>query len=76
MENTEIKMKRKIVKVEMNNKKFQLDSSSDATLINEQTWKKIGKSTLLKTEKNAHGITRNKFEGKCYTNITFIGKTM
>ena len=35
-ENTEIKMKRKFVKVEMNNKevKFQLDISSNVTLMN------------------------------------------
>ena len=44
-ENTEIKMKRKFVNVQMNNTlvKFQLDTSSDITLIYEQTWKKIGR---------------------------------
>ena len=38
-ENTEIKMKRKFVKVQKNNNevKFQLDTSSNVTLINEQT---------------------------------------
>ena len=43
LENTEIKMKRKFMKVQMNNKevKFQLDTSSEVTLINEQTWKKL-----------------------------------
>ena len=43
-ENTEIKTKRKFVKVQMNNEefKFRLDTSSDVTLTNEQTWKKIG----------------------------------
>ena len=46
-------MKRKCVKEPMNNKefKFQLNNGSDETLINEQTWKKIGGPTLLKTEK-------------------------
>ena len=38
-------MKRKFVKVQMNNTKvkFQFDTGSDVTLINEQTWKKIGR---------------------------------
>ena len=55
MENTEIKMKRNFVKVQMNNKevKFLLNTGSDVTLINEQTWKKIGKPTLSKMEKIA-----------------------
>ena len=53
-ENTEIRMKRKFVKVNMNNKevKFLLDISSDVTLINEPTWKKYSRPTLLKIEKN------------------------
>ena len=43
-ENTEIKMQRKFVKVQMNNKEveFQLDTGSDGALINEQLWKKVG----------------------------------
>ena len=50
-ENSKIKRKKKVVKVYMNNTEvfsiqFQLDSSSDVTLINEQTWKKICKLTL------------------------------
>ena len=40
--NTEIKIKRKFVKVQMNNEEFRLDTSSHVTLTNEQTWKKIG----------------------------------
>ena len=31
--------------------KFQLDTGSDVILINEQSWKKIGRSTLLKMKK-------------------------
>ena len=62
-------MKRKFVKVLINNKKdkFQLDSGLDVTLINEQTSKKIGWPTLLKTEKIAHGISgyKPKFVGEC-----------
>ena len=42
------------VKLEMNNKKIksQLDAVSDVTYVNDQTWKKIGRLNLLKTEKN------------------------
>ena len=73
-------MKRKFVKVQMNNKKFMflLDTGSDVTLINEQTWRKIDRPTLLKTEKITHDFTGNKqkFEGECYTNVTFIGKAI
>ena len=74
--NTEIKMKRKF-KVQMNNKKVGY-SRSDVTLINEQTWKKIRRPMLLKMEKIARGITGNKlkFVGECYTNVTFMGKTL
>ena len=34
----------------MNNKKikFQLDTTSDVIVMNEQTWKKIGRQTILK----------------------------
>ena len=64
----------------MNNKvvKFQLDTSSDVRLINEQTWKKIGRLSQLKTEKIAHGITGNKpkFLDECYINVTFMAKTL
>ena len=35
--------------------KFQLNTSSDVTLINEQTWKKISILTLSKSEKISHG---------------------
>ena len=77
---TRKQMKRKYVKVQMNNKevKFKLDTGSNVTLINEKTWKKIGRQTLLKTEKIAYGITGNKLEfvGQCYTNVTFMGKTL
>ena len=43
--NSEIKIKRKFVKVQMNNKevKFQLNIGSDVILINTQTLKKIGR---------------------------------
>ena len=80
MENTEIKNVKKLVKVQMNNKKinFQLDTSSDVTLMNEKICKKIGRPTQLETEKIALGITRNKlkFEGECDTNVIFMGKTI
>ena len=55
-----------------------MDIGSDVTLINKQTWKKIGWPTLLKMEKIAHGFTGNKqkFVGECYTNVTFMGNTL
>ena len=67
-------MKRNFVKVQKNNTevKFQLDTGSDVILIIAQTWKKIGKPTLLKIQKNAHSIAENKmkFVGE------FMGKTL
>ena len=55
-----------------------MDTGLDVTLINEQTRKKIGKPTLLKTEKIAHGMTGSKlrFVGEYYTNVIFMGKTL
>ena len=62
----------------MNNRevKFQLDISSDVTLINEPIWK--NRQTNSKTEKIALGITENKlkFVGECYTNLIFMGKSL
>ena len=57
-------MEIKFVKVQLNNKEveFQLNTGSDLTLINEQTWKKIGTPRQLKMEKIAHGITGNKLK--------------
>ena len=54
-------MKRMFEKILLNNKvvKFQLDTGSDMTLINEQTWKKIGTPSLSKTEK-LKGLVRNR----------------
>ena len=67
------------MKIQLNNKevKFQLDTGLDVTLINAPTWKKIGRPTI-KNRKIAHGITRNKlkFVGECYTNVTFMRKTL
>ena len=53
-------MKRKFIKVQMNNKK--VDTGSDVTLIKEQTWKRMGRPTLIKTKKIARGITRNRLK--------------
>ena len=60
----------------MNNKEviFQLVTVSVVTLINEQTWKKIGKPTLLKTEKIPRDITVH-FVSECYANLACRGKT-
>ena len=68
----EINMKRKFGKVQMNNKavQFQMDTSSDMTLIKKENWQ----TNSIKDGKIAHGIVRNKpkFVGECYINITFI----
>ena len=52
-EHKEIEMKRKIVKVQMNNSevKLQMDTGSDVTLMNKQIRKKISKPMQLKTKK-------------------------
>ena len=71
---------KKFMKVQMSNKEieFRLDTSSELILINEQSWKKIGRPTLLQMEKIPHCITGNKlkFVGECYSNVTFMGKTL
>ena len=57
--------------------KFQLNTGSYETLINEETLKKIYRPSLLKTKKkNTHSIIRNKIKivGDCYTCVTFMGK--
>ena len=40
-----------------NSIKFQLDSSSDISIINWCTWRKLNKPTLLKTDKTAKSVT-------------------
>lgn len=70
---------RKYVQVEMQNRKvkLQLDSGSDLTIINLQTWRKLNKPVMLKTDKIARSVTERKikFEGEVITNVTFNGMT-
>lgn len=76
----EIENIRKYVEVTINNRKIklQLDSGSDLSILSLQTWKKIGKPTMMKTTKSARSVTGNKikFEGELITNITLKGKTL
>ena len=71
---------RKFVHVKMLKKsvKFQQDSCSDLTLINLQTWKRLGKPTMIKSSKIARSVTGGggiKFEEELIIN-TFNGKTL
>ena len=71
---------RKYVQVQILNKniKLQLDYGSDLTIINLYTWKKLGKPTLLRSNKMPISVTRKKlkFEGELITNVTFQGRTL
>ena len=60
------------------NIKLQFDCGSDLTIINLHTWKKLGKPTLLRYNKLARSVTREKikFERELITNITFQGRTL
>ena len=75
----EIENIRKYVEVTINRKiKLQLDSGSDLSILSLQTWKRIGKPTMMKTTKSARSVTGDKikFGGKPITNIMFKGKTL
>ena len=68
---------RKFVHVEMLNKsvKLQLDSGSDLTIINLQTWKKLGRPTMIKFARSVTG-EKIKFKWGLITNAAFNGKTL
>lgn len=70
---------RKFADIKMNNKniRFQIDTGSDLSIISEDSWKKIGKPTLVRSEKVAKGVTGRKlnFIGEFMCNISFGGKT-
>ena len=55
--------------------KFQLDSGSDLTIINLQTWERLDKPTMLKSSKISNR-GKIKFEGELIINTTFNGKTL
>ena len=40
--------------------KLQLDTGSDITIINEKTWKKLGKPSLLNLGKVTRGVSGKK----------------
>ena len=44
--------------------RLQIDSGSDLTVVNLQTWKKLQKPTLLRTNENARSVTRERFKLK------------
>ena len=70
---------RKYVQVKILKKKIrlQLDSGSDISIINIQTWKKLGRPTMIKSQKTARSVSGEKltFEGELLTNISFLNKT-
>ena len=72
--------KRKFVNAKINGKsvKLQLDTGSDISIINVETWKRIGCPTLEKSYKLARGVSgrRLNFHGEFNCNISFVGKTL
>ena len=58
-----------IVKILKLNVKFQLDSGPDLMIVNLHTWRKLGKPTMLKSNKIASSVTGKiiNFEGKLTT---------
>ena len=64
------------VKILKRNVKFQCDSGSDLTIVNLHTWRKLGKPTMLKSNKISSSVTgkKIKFEGELITTETFITK--
>ena len=66
------------MKILKRNVKFQLDSRSDLTILNIHMWRKLGKPTMLKSNKIASSITGENinFKGKLITTATFMGKTL
>ena len=60
------------------NIKLQLDAGSDLTIINHTLGKKLGKPTLLRSNKMAWSATREKikFVGELITNVAFQGRAL
>ena len=57
-------------------KQYLLDTGSDISIIDESTWKKIGRPKLLNTVKVARGVSGNKlkFKGEFNASVSFGGK--
>ena len=72
------KNKEKYINTCLNNKKikFQIDTGSDLTIINAETWKKVKCPTLSNSKKIARGVTGEKFKfmGETFVNAFFNGK--
>ena len=72
--------KRKFVQVKINGEmvRLQLDTGSDISIINEETWKRIGRPLLTKTNKVARGVSGKqlKFKGELLCDVSFLGKTL
>ena len=66
------------VKINKQNVKMQLDSGSDLSIINVQTWKKINKPTVSRTRRLAKTVTGEKinFEGEILVSVSFRGRTI
>lgn len=79
MDNEDKLNTRKYVELEILNKKvkLELDSGSDLTIINLQTWRKLNRPTMMHTQKIAKSITRRRinFEGEVILNVKFHAKT-
>ena len=71
-------LKRKYINVQLNNKKvkFQLDTGSDLTIINAETWKRINRLTLITSKKIARGVTggKSKFLDETVTNVFYFSR--
>ena len=71
--------KRKYVDMKVNGRNITclLDTGNDISIIDETTWKKIGKPELRNTGKIARGISGSKlkFKGKFDAKVTLDSKT-
>ena len=74
----ETSQERKFVSVTINdiNIELEFDTRSDITIINEKTWEKLSKHSLLTSRKDARGVSGRKwkFLYEIASNISFVGK--
>ena len=73
------KFVRKYITVKVLNKsaRFQLDSGSDLSIINSQTWRKLNRPIIKMTSKTARTVTGDKikFEGEIIIPVSLNGIT-
>ncbi|GAB1605680.1 hypothetical protein Ahia01_000850300 [Argonauta hians] len=71
--------KQKFIETALNGHKvkFLLDTGSELTVINEQTWRMIGSPVLRRTTKSARGVSGKKLnlKGEFSCNVSLLGKT-